>query len=139
MGHPVTHIQFIKSNKIHLPTMSSTRYQDKLLYLMMMPRAMTPLFATGSINITGGFIDAGSGKNFWVDNRTNSSSKGIIVSGVRMGTGVKTQLFNESKDYQQNTYTTANIVDGFVNPDFNDDVVLINAASGAIDVSYLQL
>lgn len=69
-----------------------------------------------------------------MDNRTNTASKGIIVEGVRMGTGIKTKLFQQAKDYQINTYTTANLSGGYIYPDFDDDVALMNATSGALPV-----
>lgn len=130
LGVPAScHIQFISSNKIHL---SNNEFNTVAGSVFIFDD--TVALQCGDINITGGFINAGSGKNFWVDNRTNSSSKGIIISGVRMVTGVTTQLFQQSKSYQGVTYTSANKVGGFIIPDFNDTVILINASGGTMPV-----
>lgn len=129
LGTPNTHIQFIKSNKIHL---SNNEFNTVAGQIFVFDDDVS--LHCGDINVTGGFMDAGSGKNFWLDNRSNSSSKGVIVSGVRMVTGVKTRLFNQSKDPQIASYTSANLSGGYLYPDFNDDVVLINASGAPIPV-----
>jgi hypothetical protein len=129
LGVPVTHIQLISCNKIHF---SNNEFNTVSGQIFIFDDTVT-LF-TGSIDVTGGFMSAGSGKNFWLDNRTNSSSGGVLFTGVRFALGTKTKLFNQAKDSQIATYTYANVVGGYVDPNYNDDVCLINATSGAIAV-----
>lgn len=129
LGSPDTHIQFISSNKIHLSNNEFNTVDNQIFIF-----DDTASLHCGDINITGGFMDARSGKNFLVDNRTNSNSKGIILAGVRMVTVNKTKFFNQSKDFQVNTYTSANLSGGYIYPNFEDDVILLNASGAALPV-----
>jgi hypothetical protein len=122
-----SHIRFISSNKIHLSNNEFNSVGGSVFIF-----DDTAALFCGDINITGGFINAGAGKPFWTDNRTNAASRGIIVSGVRMVAGVTTRLFQQAKSYQGVTYTSANKVGGVVTPDFNDTVILINGSSGTV-------
>lgn len=129
LGGPATHVELISCNKIHFSNNEFNTVSGQIFLF-----SDTASLYCGDINITGGFMNAGAGKAFWADNRTNASSKGIIVSGVRMVQGVKTRLFQQAKEFQGVTYTNANMVGGFVTPDFNDQVILLNASAGAVNL-----
>lgn len=129
LGGPTTHVELISSNKIHFSNNEFNTVSGQVLLL-----SDTASLYCGDINVTGGFMNAGAGKTFWTDNRTNTSSKGVIVSGVRLVQGVKTRFFQQAKEFQAATYTNTNMVGGFVTPDFNDQVILLNGASGAINL-----
>lgn len=129
LGSPTTHVELISSNKIHF---SNNEFNTVSGQIFLFSDSVS--LYCGDINVTGGFMNAGAGKLFWTDNRTNSSSKGVIVSGVRLVQGTKTRLFQQAKEFQGVTYTNANMVGGFVTPDFNDQVILLNAASGAVNL-----
>ncbi|MGB4762768.1 MAG: hypothetical protein WBP12_05440, partial [Candidatus Saccharimonas sp.] len=129
LGGPPTHIELISCNKIHFSNNEFNTVSSQVFQF-----SDTASLYCGDINITGGFMNAGAGKLFWTDSRTNSSSRGVIVSGVRLVQGTKTRLFQQAKEFQGVTYTNANMVSGFVTPDFNDQVILLNAASGAVNL-----
>ena len=127
LGVPQTHIQFTASNKIHLSNNEFNTVSGQVFIF-----ADTVALPTGSINITGGFIDAGAGKVFWTDTRTNASSKGIVFAGVRFVQGTKTKLFNQEKEPQVTTYTSADLNAGVVTANYNDDVILLNGSAAAM-------
>jgi len=127
LGVPQTHIQFTASNKIHLSNNEFNTVSGQVFIF-----ADTVALPTGSINITGGFIDAGAGKVFWTDTRTNASSKGIVFAGVRFVQGTKTKLFNQEKEPQVTTYTNADLNAGVVTANYNDDAILLNGSAAAI-------
>ena len=127
LGVPQTHIHFIRSNKIH---MSNNEFNTVSGQAFKFEDDST--LPTGSINITGGFINAGTGIPFWTDNRTNTQSKGIIIGGVRFVAGTKTKLWNQDKEPQVSTYTATDLSGGYINANYNDDVILLNASSAAL-------
>lgn len=129
LGGPNTHVELISCNKIHFSNNEFNTISGQIFTF-----SDTASLYCGDINITGGFMNAGAGKLFWNDTRTNASSKGVIVSGVRIVQGVKTRLFQQQREFQGVTYTNANMVGGFVTPDFNDQVVLLNASAGAVNL-----
>ncbi|MFZ1250095.1 MAG: hypothetical protein WAR37_01450 [Candidatus Microsaccharimonas sp.] len=129
LGGPNTHVELISCNKIHFSNNEFNSVSGQIFTF-----SDTASLYCGDINITGGFMNAGTGKLFWNDTRTNTSSKGIIVSGVRMVQGLKSRLFQQAKEYQGATYTNANMSGGFVTPDFNDQVILLNASAGAVNL-----
>lgn len=129
LGGPTTHVELISCNKIHFSNNEFNTVSGQIFIF-----SDTSSLYCGDINITGGFMNAGAGKAFWTDNRTNASSKGIIVSGVRLVQGTKARLFQQAKEFQGITYTSANMVSGSVTPDFNDQVILLNASGGAVNI-----
>ncbi|MGB4758949.1 MAG: hypothetical protein WBP26_02735 [Candidatus Saccharimonadales bacterium] len=129
LGGPPTHVELVSCNKIHFSNNEFNTVSSQVFQL-----SDSASLYCGDINITGGFMNAGAGKLFWNDIRTNVSSKGVIVSGVRLVQGTKTRLFQQAKEFQGVTYTNANMVGGFVTPDFNDQVILLNASSGAVNL-----
>lgn len=126
LGGPTTHVRMISCNKIHFSNNEFNTVSGQILQF-----DDTASLHCGDINVTGGFMNAGTNKLFWADNRTNASSKGVIVSGVRMVQGTTVRLFQQAKSYQGATYTSASVSGGVITPNFNDQVILLNASGGA--------
>lgn len=132
LGTPsMCHIRFIRSNKIHLSNNEfNTVGTGAAIFIFDDVATAGSGNQCGDINVTGGFMNAGSGNFFWTDNRTNANSRGVIVAGVREITGTKTRLFQQDKDTRIATYSTASPV-----MDYRDQVILLNGSSNAVNLA----
>ena len=136
LGVPsLCHIRFIRCNKMHLSNNEFNTVGTGAA-IFIFDDIATPGSGNqcGDINITGGFMNAGTGNYFWIDNRVNTASKGVIVAGVREVTGTKTRLFQQDKDTRIATYSVASPT-----MDYRDQVILLNGSANTVNLALPKL